>query len=406
MRVALLTREYPPEVYGGAGVAVEHLAPELARLVDVEVHCFGAPRDSDLVAGAYQPWAALDSPAPYNSALQTMSVDLLMAAKVAGADLVHSHTWYANLAGHLAKLVHGIPHVATTHSLEPLRPWKAEQLGGGYALSSFCERTGLESADAVIAVSAAMRSDVLACYPAIDPERVVVIHNGVNTDAFHPDRGTGALVRLGIDPDRPSVVFLGRITRQKGIDHLLAAGAKIDPAAQLVFLASAPDTPEIGDEMRRRAAELAEVRGSVVWSEEVLPRPELIQVLTNASVFVCPSVYEPFGLVNVEAMACEVPVVASAVGGIPEIIAHGETGLLVPYEAGANGGPADPGRFQADLAEAVNHVVRDPDLSRRMGEAGRRRVLEQFSWASVAARTAALYQSVAAQVEASGHSAK
>ena len=392
MRVALLTKEFPPEIYGGAGVAVEHLAAELAKRLEVEVHCFGGPRDSPLVAGAYRPWAAIDAPEPYTSALQTMSVDLLMADKVAGVDLVHSHTWYANLGGHLAKLVHGIPHVATTHSLEPLRPWKAEQLGGGYALSLFCERTGLEGADAVIAVSGAMRADVLACYPTIDPDRVVVIHNGVDTDVFRPDHTTDALLRLGIDPDRPSVVFLGRITRQKGIEHLLAAGPKIDPAAQIVFLASAPDTPEIGDEMRRRAADLAATRGSVVWLEEVLPRHDITQVLTHATAFVCPSVYEPFGLVNVEAMACEAPVVASAVGGIPEIIDEGETGFLVPFEASPNGTPADPARFAGDLADAVNRLVADPALRAQMGATARRRVLERFSWASVAARTADLYE--------------
>src|SRR5919106_1557885 len=297
MNIALLTREYPPEIYGGAGVHVEYLARELGRVVKVGVHCFGDPRKSDLVAGTYRPWEAIGSAAPHDAALRTLSVNLLMAANVGGADLVHTHTWYANFGGHLAKLVHGIPHVATTHSLEPRRPWKAEQLGGGYAVSGFCERTALEAADAVIAVSAAMRNDVLACYPSIDPGRVVIVHNGVDTEQFRPDPGLEALHRLGIDPDRPFVVFVGRITRQKGIDHLLAAAASIDPAAQLVLFPSAPDTAEVGREMRARAAALAGSRGSVLWLEQVIPRPELIQVLTHASVFVCPSVYEPFGLV-------------------------------------------------------------------------------------------------------------
>jgi len=394
MRVALLTREYPPEIYGGAGVHVEYLARELARLTDVAVHCFGAPRESDLVAATYHPWDAIGSAAPHDAALRTMSVNLLMAAGVTGADVVHSHTWYANLGGHLAKLVHGIPHVATTHSLEPRRPWKAEQLGGGYALSGFCERTGLEAADAIIAVSAAMRDDVLACYPDIDPGRVVVVHNGVDTDEFRPDPGREALVRLGIDPDRPSVVFVGRITRQKGIEHLLAAAAAIDPAAQLVLFPSAPDTAEVGREMRARAKELAESRGSVLWLEEVIPRAELIQVFTNATVFVCPSVYEPFGLVNVEAMACGTAVVASAIGGIPEIVVDGETGLLVPFEAAVGGHPADSGRFASDLAGAINQLLADPEAARAMGAAGRARVLERFSWPAIAARTMDVYHSV------------
>jgi starch synthase len=395
VRVALLTREYPPEVYGGAGVHVEYLSRELASLVDVEVHCFGGPRESELVAACYQPWEAIQDGGGHDvAALRTMSVDLLMAAGVAGAQIVHSHTWYANLGGHLAKLLHGIPHVATTHSLEPRRPWKAEQLGGGYALSSFCERTALEGADAVIAVSGAMRQDVLATYPAVDPERVVVIHNGVDPDEFWPDPDTSALERLGVDPDQPSVLFVGRITRQKGIDQLLAAAHHIDPAAQLVLLPSAPDTPEVGREMRERADLLARNRKGVHWIDEVLPRPELVQLLSHASVFVCPSAYEPFGLVNVEAMACGAPVVASAVGGIPEIVVDGETGELVPFQAGPGGSPRDPARFQADLAARVNRLVAEPEAARRMGQAGRRRVLEHFSWPAIAARTVDLYRSL------------
>jgi starch synthase len=395
VRVALLTREYPPEVYGGAGVHVEYLARELARLVDVDVHCFGRPREFALVAATYQPWAAIEGRGGHDvSALRTMSVDLLMAAGVAGVDIVHSHTWYANLGGHLAKLLHGVPHVVTTHSLEPRRPWKAEQLGGGYALSSFCERSAVEAADAVIAVSGAMRQDVLAAYPAIDPDRVVVIHNGVDAEEFWPDPGTDALERMGVDPGQPSVVFVGRITRQKGIDQLLAAATHLDPAAQLVLLPSAPDTPEVGREMRQRAAQLGEKRKGVFWIEEVLPRPELVQLLSHAAAFVCPSVYEPFGLVNVEAMACGAPVVASAVGGIPEIVLDGETGQLVPFEAGPGGSPRDPARFQADLAAHINRLVAEPEEARRMGQAGRRRVLEHFSWPAIAARTVDLYRSL------------
>ena len=398
MRVALLSREYPPEIYGGAGVHVEYLSVELARLVEVEVHCFGQPRESDLVAGAYQPWEAINTGAPHDAALRTMSVDLLMAAGVAGADVVHSHTWYANFGGHLAKLLYGIPHVMTTHSLEPLRPWKAEQLGGGYALSCFCERTAVEAADAVIAVSAGMRADVLACYPGVDPDRVVVIHNAVDAGQFHPDPDTGALARLGIDPDRASVVFVGRLTRQKGIDQLLVAAGSIDPEAQLVLLPTAPDTPEVGRELRELAKVVASERAGVFWIEEVLPRPELVQVLSHATVFVCPSVYEPFGLVNVEAMACGAPVVASAVGGIPEIVVDGETGLLVPVELRPDGQPADPATFAARLAGTINELLGDPERARKMGAAGRRRVLAEFTWSGIAARTVALYEKLTSGV--------
>ncbi|MDQ3896343.1 MAG: glycogen synthase, partial [Actinomycetota bacterium] len=325
MRIGLLSREYPPEVYGGAGVHVTHMVEQLSKLVDVEVHCFGAPRHAPGVH-AHQPWPALASPRADEAALAVMSVDLEMASACRGVDLVHSHTWYSNLGGHLAKLLHGVPHVMTSHSLEPLRPWKEDQLGGGYRLSRFCERTAVESADAVVAVSAGMRADILATYPSVDPDRVAVVHNGIDTDAWRPVPDTGALGRFGIDPARPVVAFVGRITRQKGIDHALAAGEAIDAAAQLVFCAGAPDTPGIGAEMRERAASLAARRGRVVWIEEMVARADLLQILTAASVFLCPSVYEPFGLTNLEAMACETAVVASAVGGIPEIVVEGETG--------------------------------------------------------------------------------
>jgi len=388
-RVALLTREFPPEVYGGAGVHVEHLVPALAPYVDVDVHCFGAPRSSAVVAGAYQPWETLAGA----GALGVMSVDLAMAAGVAGADVVHSHTWYANLGGHLAKLLHGVPHVMTSHSLEPLRPWKADQLGGGYALSLFCERTAVESADAVIAVSAATRTDLLAVYPSLDPARVRVIHNGVDTNTYHPDPATDALARLGVDERRPYVLFVGRITRQKGIVHLLAAAEHLDPSVQVVLCAAAPDSEAEGDEVRRRLAGLAARRHGVVLIEQHLPRPDVVQLFSHTAVFVCPSVYEPFGLVNVEAMACGAPVVATATGGIPEIVVEGETGLLVPLEGTAEG-PHDPRVFAADLADRVSRLLADPAGARRLGEAGRRRVVERFSWAAVARRTADLYAEV------------
>lgn len=393
--VALLTREYPPHVYGGAGVHVEHLAAALAPHVDVRVHRF-AESDPPQPGQAYAGWEALSGAAPHMAALRVMSTDLAMAAGVEGADLAHSHTWYANFAGHLAKLLYGIPHVCTTHSLEPLRPWKAEQLGGGYAVSSFCERTALEAADRVIAVSEQMRADILRCYPAVDPDRVVVVHNGIDVTTYNPDRGRDVLDRHGINPDRPSVVFVGRITRQKGVAHLLDAAEMLDASAQLVLCAGAPDTPEIAAEVAAAVGRLRQTREGVVWIDELLPRPEVVQILSHATVFVCPSIYEPFGLVNVEAMACEAAVVASRTGGIPEIVVEGETGLLVDVDPGDDpyGTPRDPARFAGDLAAAINALVGDPDRARAMGQAGRRRVVEEFSWDAIAQLTAKVYDSV------------
>ncbi|MEU8190678.1 glycogen synthase [Micromonospora carbonacea] len=394
LRVDLLTREYPPEVYGGAGVHVEYLARELRRLADVRVHCFGAPRTEPGVTAYAEP-AAL---AGANAALRTMGVDLEMAAACAGADVVHSHTWYANLAGHTAKLLHGVPHVVTAHSLEPLRPWKAEQLGGGYALSSWCERTAYEAADAIIAVSAGMRADVLAAYPAVDPDRVKVVYNGIDTAQYAPDPGTDVVDRLGIDPARPSVVYVGRITKQKGLPYLLRAARELPEDTQLVLLAGAPDTAEIAAEVEGLVAELRAKRSGVVWVAEMLPKHEVIQVLTHATVFVCPSVYEPMGIVNLEAMACETAVVATATGGIPEVVADGETGLLVPIEQAADGSgtPLDPQRFVADLAAAVNRVLADPAKAATLGRAGRVRAVEHFSWDAIAARTVEVYRAVGA----------
>ncbi|MBX6386450.1 MAG: glycogen synthase [Microbispora sp.] len=390
MRVDLLSREYPPEVYGGAGVHVEYLARELRRLADVRVRCFGAPREEPGVR-AYTVPAGLSGA---NAALQVLGVDVEMAAGCAGADLVHSHTWYANFAGHLAKMLYGVPHVVTTHSLEPLRPWKAEQLGGGYTLSSWAERTALQAADAIIAVSEGMRRDVLTAYPEISPDRVRVIHNGIDTGEYAPSRGTEALVQHGIDPAVPYVVFVGRITRQKGLVHLLHAARSFDPAAQLVLCAGAPDTPEIAEEVTALVRELSASRKGVVWISEMLPRPEVIQILTHATVFVCPSVYEPMGIVNLEAMACETAVVATATGGIPEVVADGETGLLVPIDQGGDGEPCDPEAFAAALAERVNTLLGDPRLAAAMGEAGRVRAIEHFSWRRIAERTRELYASL------------
>ncbi|MGH2967561.1 MAG: glycogen synthase, partial [Solirubrobacteraceae bacterium] len=340
----------------------------------------------------HRPWEALAGEAPHLAALRALSVDLSMTAAVDGAELVHSHTWYANLAGHLAKLTYDVPHVATVHSLEPLRPWKAEQLGGGYALSSFCERTALESADAVIAVSEGMRRDVLAAYPAIDPGRVRVIYNGIDAGEYRPDRGTDVLERHGVDPDRPSVVFVGRITRQKGVPYLLDAALELDPAAQLVLCAGAPDTPEIGSDVRRRVEGLQAGRGNVLWIEEMLPKRDVIQLLSHATVFACPSIYEPLGIVNLEAMACETAVVASATGGIVEVVEDGETGLLVPLEIDEGAlEPRDPEAFTRGLADGLNALVRDPDRAARMGRAGRERAVEHFAWPAIAEQTASLY---------------
>jgi starch synthase len=377
LRVALLTREYPPDVYGGAGVHVTYLARELAGLVDLTVHCQGADRPG---AVAHRPWQHL---AGANQALGVMSTDLSMAAAAGSANLVHSHTWYTNLAGHLASLLYGVPHVMTVHSLEPLRPWKAEQLGGGYAVSSWCERVAVESAAAVIAVSDGMRSDVLSTYPAVPAGRVRVIRNGIDTAEYAPDPGTEVLERHGVDPARPSVVFVGRITRQKGVPVLLRAATGLDPAAQLVLLAGQPDTPDLAAEVEGLVADLRGTRSGVVWIPQMLPKREVIQWLSHATVFACPSLYEPLGIVNLEAMACGTAVVGSDVGGIPEVVADGETGLLVP--------PGDPGA----LAAALNALVGDPGRAAALGRAGRERAVAEFGWQAVAERTAALYAEIA-----------
>jgi alpha-maltose-1-phosphate synthase len=385
VRIGVLTREFPPDVYGGAGVHVEHLVPALRRLVDVEVHCFGDPRDGQPEVHAHRPPSAL---AQANAALQTLGVDLSMVAALDGVDLAHSHTWYANMAGHLAKILHGVPHVVTAHSLEPRRPWKAEQLGGGYRLSSWVERTAYEHADAVIAVSAGMRADVLDCYPALDPARVHVVHNGIDTDFYHPDPARDAVRGAGVDPDRPSVVFVGRITRQKGLGHLVAAAHRIDRDAQIVLCAGAPDTPEIAEETEKAVAELNAARPGVVWVRRMLPTTEVRQLLSAATVFVCPSVYEPLGIVNLEAMACGTAVVASDVGGIPEVVADGETGLLVHFDEHA------VDEFRTGIADAVNALIADPARAAAMGEAGRERAVREFAWEQAAERTVEIYRTL------------
>jgi starch synthase len=385
----VLTREYPPEVYGGAGTHVEYLVREMRRLADVSVHCWGAPRDESGVV-SHQPWDAVAQPKPESAALQAMSINLAMAAGVKGAGIVHSHTWYANFGGHLAKLMWSIPHVLTVHSLEPLRPWKAEQLGGGYALSLFCERTAIEAVDGVIAVSQAVRQDVLDCYPNVDPARIHVIHNGIDPEIYKPDPSPETLAGYGIDPNRPYVFFNGRITRQKGLPLLLAAALHLDPQYQLVIVASSPDTAEIGAEVDALAERVRTERGNLIWINRFLPREDLIRLHTGATVFACPSIYEPFGLVILEAMACETAVVASRVGGIPEIVVEGETGYLVDYDVD------QPEAFTTALAARIQELLSDPAKSSKMGKAGRRRVLESFGWPSIAARTVDLYKKVGA----------
>jgi alpha-maltose-1-phosphate synthase len=381
LRVALLTREYPPEVYGGAGVHVAYLARELASLVDLTVHCQGADRPE---AVAHRPWDLL---ADANQALQVVSTDLSMAASVAGAELVHSHTWYANLAGHLASMLYGIPHVMTMHSLEALRPWKAEQLGGGYTVSSWCERVSAGSAAAVVAVSEGMRADILTAYPEIPAERIRVIRNGIDTVEYAPDPATDVLERYGVDPSRPYVIFVGRITRQKGVPVLLHAAAALVPEAQLVLLAGQADTPELLAEVTELVDGLRASRSGVLWIPEMLPKREVIQLLSHAAVFAIPSVYEPLGIVNLEAMACGTAVAGSRTGGIPEVVADGETGLLVP--------PGDAGQ----LAAALNALLRDPARARAMGQAGRKRAVAEFGWPAIAAQTAALYEELARRVQ-------
>ncbi len=389
MRVAMMTREYPPEVYGGAGVHVTELVAQLRHLCEVDVHCMGALRPGAVVA---QPDPALHGA---NPALSTLSADLTMVNSAADATIVHSHTWYAGMAGHLSALLYGVPHVLTAHSLEPMRPWKAEQLGGGYRISSWVERTAVEAADAVIAVSSGMRDDVLRAYPSLDPDRVHVVRNGIDTEAWHPVKsaagdaaGDSVLEDIGVDPSHPIVAFVGRITRQKGVSHLVAAAHHFAPEVQLVLCAGAPDTPEIAAEVTSAVQELSDARDGVFWVREMLPTDKIRRILSSATTFVCPSVYEPLGIVNLEAMACGTAVVASDVGGIPEVVADQQTGLLVHYD------PDDTASFERELAYAVNSLVADPDKASQFGAAGRQRCIDEFSWASIADQTVQIYRTV------------
>ncbi|WP_169582630.1 MULTISPECIES: glycogen synthase [Microbacterium] len=394
MRVDIVTKEYPPEIYGGAGVHVTELVKALRTSIHVRVRAFGADRDEEGTASYGVP-AEL---AAANAAVQTLGTDLEIVPDVAGADVVHSHTWYANFAGHLASLLHGIPHIVTAHSLEPLRPWKAEQLGGGYAVSSWIEKTAYEGAAAIVAVSEGMRQDILRSYPALDPQKVRVVYNGIDVEAWHPVEDPALLAELGVDASRPSVVFVGRITRQKGLPYFLRAAEQLPPEVQVILCAGAPDTPQIMAEVEDLVRGLQETRDGVVWIDRMLSRHELCTILTAATTFVCPSVYEPLGIVNLEAMACGAAVVGTATGGIPEVVVDGVTGRLVPIDQvqDGTGTPIDPDRFVADLARVLTEVVSDPDRARAYGTAGRERATNDFSWRSIADQTAALYAEVAA----------
>jgi len=386
VRIGILTREFPPDVYGGAGVHVEHLVAALRTQpqLDVDVHCFGAPRPD---ARAHQVPVELTGA---NPAIQALGVDLSIVDAVGACDVLHSHTWYANFAGHLASVLYGVPHIVSAHSLEPRRPWKAEQLGGGYRVSSYVERTAYDAAAAVIAVSRGMRADILDCYPDLDPGKVQVIYNGIDASTYTPTEDRSLLLRRGIDPDRPYVIFVGRITRQKGVIHLVNAARALPPEGQLVLCAGSADTAELGAEVAAGVALLERECTGVVWIEEMLPRTEIIGLLSHATVFCCPSVYEPLGIVNLEAAACATAVVASDVGGIPEVVADGSTGLLVHYD------PADPRAFEDDLAMRLTELLTDPQRATAMGIAGRERVVQDFGWSAIATRTAGVYATVLA----------
>lgn len=382
MNISIVTKEWPPEIYGGAGVHVEHLVEQLRKLETVDVHCFGGSKPG---AKAYETPSVLSTA---NASIQTLGVNLAMVQDFGNADVIHSHTWYANMAGHIGSLLHGVPHVVTAHSLEPRRPWKAEQLKGGYQVSSWAESTAFHAADAIIAVSNGMRQDILSCYPQIDPDKVAVVYNGIDTQAISRVGDNTALIDNGIDPQRPYVLFVGRITRQKGIMHLLRAAENLPPEIALVLCASSPDTPELGEEVSAQVAKLSATRTGIHWIKEQLPRPELVQILSHATVFACPSIYEPLGIVNLEAMACEVPVVASDVGGIPEVVVNGQTGILVHYDQD------DADNFETQFCQALTLVVGDPDLASRMGKSGRARAVTDFGWDRIARETIAIYQKV------------
>ena len=397
MRVGLFTREYPPQVYGGAGVHVDYLSRELAKEIEVEVHCWG-PQNSDEanlhVRGA-EPWSEITegTEGKFKGALEAFSLNLTQVKALQGIDVVHTHTWYVSMAGYLAKKLYGVPFVLTTHSLEPLRAWKAEQLGSGYAMSSWMERTAILDADAIVAVSKGTKADILRAYPEVDPERIHVIYNGIDLAEYQKTSDTTALVEFGVDPAVPYILFVGRITRQKGVTHLVDAIRHLPAETQVVLCAGAPDTPEIAAELRQKVDEARRHHPRIVWIEKMVTKPQAIQLYSNCQVFCCPSVYEPFGIINLEAMACRAPVVASAVGGIKEVVVEGETGYLVPFDQDpVTSFPTDPEKFARDLAARLNQMLEDPERCRQFGDAGRKRVEDIFSWTAIAHQTIELYE--------------
>ena len=408
MRVALMTREYPPNVYGGAGVHVEYLSRELAKTIDVEVYCWGdqSVDEGNLHVHGAEPWSEITNgtEGKYKTALEALSLNLAQVKSLAAIDVVHTHTWYVSMAGFLAKKLFNIPFVLTTHSLEPLRAWKAEQLGSGYAMSSWMERTAILDADAVIAVSKGTKEDILRSYPEISPERIHVIYNGIDLKEYQKTSDTSALIKYGVDPTVPYVLFVGRITRQKGVTHLVEAIPHLPKGTQVVLCAGAPDTPEIAAEMREKVEAVKKINPHVVWIEKMVTKPEAIQLYSNAAVFCCPSVYEPFGIINLEAMACNAPVVASATGGILEVVVDAATGYLVPFEQDpATTFPSNPDKFSRDLAEKISDLLADPATAKRFGEAGRRRVEETFAWSAIAEQTIGLYRKLIRERNETNH---
>ncbi|MGA2651532.1 MAG: glycogen synthase [Terracidiphilus sp.] len=399
MRVGLFTREYPPEVYGGAGVHVDYLSRELAKEIEVEVHCWGRQHSDEAnlhVRGA-EPWSDISqgTEAKFKGALEALSLNLTQIKALQGIDIVHTHTWYVSMAGYLAKKLYGVPFVLTTHSLEPLRAWKAEQLGSGYAMSSWMELTAIMDADAIIAVSQGTKQDILRAYPQVKPDCIHVIYNGIDLAEYQQTRDTKALIDYGVDPAVAYVLFVGRITRQKGVTHLVDAIRYLPPETQVVLCAGAPDTPEIAAELRRKVEDARQHHPRIVWIEKMVTKPEAIQLYSNARVFCCPSVYEPFGIINLEAMACRAPVVASATGGIKEVVVDGETGYLVPFDQDPQTSfPTNPEKFARDLAARIQQLLDDPAKCRRFGNAGRKRVESIFSWSAIARQTIQLYESL------------
>ena len=399
MRVGLMTREYPPAVYGGAGVHVEYLSRELAKRIEVEVHCWGeqkADAGSLHVLGQEPPPEITEGTTEkFKTAVDALALNLMQMKDLGSIDVVHTHTWYASMAGFLAKKLYGVPFVLTTHSLEPLRAWKAEQLGSGYAMSSWMEKTAILDADAVIAVSQGTKTDILKAYPTIDEAKIHVIYNGIDLKQYQQATSKTALAKYGVDASRPYVLFVGRITRQKGVTHLVEAIPYLPAGTQVVLCAGAPDTPEIAAEMRAKVEVARAAGGDIVWIEKMVTKEEAIELYSHCQVFCCPSVYEPFGIINLEAMACRAPVVASATGGILEVVVDGETGYLVPFEPDpVTGFPVDAKKFALDLAARLTELLADPERCKRFGNAGRARVEAMFSWSAIADQTVALYESL------------